>query len=41
MEAVEQTKIAPSPLAPAATQLRRLRLDLTGLPPTVDELTEF
>ncbi|MFM7842721.1 MAG: DUF1549 and DUF1553 domain-containing protein, partial [Planctomycetota bacterium] len=41
LEAVEQTKIAPSPLAPAATQLRRLRLDLTGLPPTVDELTEF
>lgn len=33
--------LAPSPLAAAATQLRRLRLDLTGLPPTVDELTEF
>lgn len=38
---LEQEKIAPSPEAPRHTQLRRLSLDLTGLPPTPDELRLF
>jgi hypothetical protein len=33
--------IEPSPEAPKATLLRRVTLDLTGLPPTLTELEEF
>lgn len=33
--------VEPSPPAPPETQLRRLFLDLTGLPPTPEELDEF
>src|SRR5690606_1125093 len=37
----ERMKIAPSPLANDTDFLRRLRLDLTGLPPTADEVRAF
>jgi hypothetical protein len=36
-----EKKIAPSPPAEPARLLRRLSLDLTGLPPSADELTAF
>ena len=36
-----EKKIAPSPAAPKAQLLRRLSLDLTGLPPTPDEVAAF
>jgi mono/diheme cytochrome c family protein len=38
---LEQEKLAFSPEAPKATLLRRLHLDLTGLPPSVEELDTF
>jgi hypothetical protein len=38
---LEAAGIAPSPEADRATQLRRLYLDLTGLPPTPEELDDF
>jgi cytochrome c553 len=38
---LEKEKIAPSPEANRATLLRRLSLDLTGLPPTPAEVAEF
>ncbi len=38
---LEAEGLEPSPPAPANTLLRRLSLDLTGLPPTLDELREF
>ena len=38
---LEQLKIAPSPAANPLTLLRRVYLDLTGLPPTPGELTDF
>ena len=38
---LEAGKIAPSPLADKATLLRRLTLDLTGLPPSREELDGF
>jgi hypothetical protein len=38
---LEARHITPSPEADKRTLLRRLSLDLTGLPPTVDELHEF
>lgn len=37
----QRMKIAPSELSDDATFLRRVRLDLTGLPPSVDELRKF
>jgi len=39
--AQEQRNMGPSELAAPAIRLRRLSLDLTGLPPTVDALDEF
>ena len=38
---LEKEGIAPSPQAPRATLLRRLSLDLTGLPPTPAEIEAF
>ncbi|MGV3483067.1 MAG: DUF1553 domain-containing protein [Planctomycetaceae bacterium] len=38
---LEEEGIKPSELADKATLLRRLSLDLIGLPPTVEELNEF
>ncbi len=38
---LEAEGVAPSPAAPPETQLRRLFLDLTGLPPTPEELAAF
>jgi hypothetical protein len=38
---LEAEGVAPSAEAPPATQLRRLFLDLTGLPPTPEELAAF
>ena len=38
---LEKEGIAPSPEAPKATLIRRLTLDLTGLPPTPREVEEF
>ncbi|QDT09107.1 DUF1553 domain-containing protein [Planctomycetes bacterium K23_9] len=38
---LEANDIAPAPLAEKSTLLRRLSLDLTGLPPTVQELKSF
>jgi len=41
LERLEQEKLAPAPEADRATLLRRVSLDLIGLPPTVQELNEF
>ncbi len=38
---LQQEGVQPSPPADRATLLRRLSFDLTGLPPTVEELDEF
>ncbi len=38
---LEREGLTPSPLADKATLLRRLTLDLTGLPPTPSEVAEF
>ncbi len=38
---LEQEGMRPSPSATKATWLRRVTLDLTGLPPTIDELDSF
>src|SRR5690606_36097449 len=41
LAALEEKKLAPSPRADRLRLLRRLTLDLTGLPPTVEEIEEF
>jgi hypothetical protein len=41
LEKLEREDVAPSPAAERATLLRRVFLDLTGLPPTPEELDEF
>lgn len=38
---LEKESLAPSPEAPKTALLRRLSLDLTGLPPTLEELSAF
>jgi hypothetical protein len=38
---LEQNSIEPSPTAPPHVLLRRLQLDLVGLPPTIEELESF
>ncbi len=38
---LEQENMAPSPEAPAAEWLRRVSLDLTGLPPTLEDYDAF
>ncbi|MEP6672237.1 MAG: DUF1549 domain-containing protein, partial [Chthoniobacter sp.] len=40
-EKLAEKKIEPSPEAPKARLLRRLSLDLTGLPPTAEEVAAF
>ena len=41
LERLEREQIKPSPEADKATLLRRLSLDLTGLPPTPEEVAAF
>ncbi|WP_044170703.1 DUF1553 domain-containing protein [Flectobacillus major] len=41
LEKLESKKIKPSPQADKATLLRRVSMDMTGLPPTVKELDDF
>ncbi len=41
LEGLEREAIEPSPEAPLETLLRRVSLDLTGLPPTPGEVEEF
>ena len=38
---LEQEGLSPSPEANKVTLLRRLSLDLTGLPPTIEEVDAF
>ncbi|PYR55266.1 MAG: hypothetical protein DMF91_24760, partial [Acidobacteria bacterium] len=41
LERLEKEGLAPSPEAPKATLIRRVTLDLIGLPPSVDEVDQF
>ncbi|MBL8212979.1 MAG: DUF1549 domain-containing protein, partial [Bryobacterales bacterium] len=41
LEKLEKAGLAPSPEAPKATLLRRVSLDLIGLPPTNEEMAAF
>jgi hypothetical protein len=41
LQKLEENKLKPSPMADKTTLLRRVSLDLTGLPPTTLELQQF
>jgi Protein of unknown function (DUF1553)/Protein of unknown function (DUF1549) len=41
LKQVEDGDLAPAPEADRATLIRRLRFDLTGLPPTIEEIEAF
>lgn len=41
LERLDREKLTPQPQADAATLLRRVTLDLTGLPPTIEEADQF
>src|SRR4051812_34092900 len=41
LDRIEQAALHPSPTASPGTLLRRVSLDLTGLPPTREEAAEF
>lgn len=41
LAAQQEHKLAPSPMATRAVQIRRLKFDLLGLPPNQDEVDEF
>ena len=41
LEQLRKHNLQPSPIASAATSIRRVTLDLIGLPPTVPEVDEF
>ena len=41
LQRLDQANLKPLSLAPAETQLRRVSLDLTGLPPTIAEVDGF
>ncbi len=41
LERLEQSKLKPSPTADRRTLIRRVTLDLTGIPPTFDEIESF
>ncbi len=41
LEKLDEARISPSPAAPRELLLRRVSLDLTGLPPTISEIDNF
>lgn len=41
LQALQDKQLQPSPQADKHTLLRRVTMDLTGLPPTIDELQDF
>jgi hypothetical protein len=41
LQQIEAAELAPAPESDRATLIRRLRFDLTGLPPTVEEVRNF
>jgi hypothetical protein len=41
LKPIEEAGLSPTPEADRATLIRRLRFDLTGLPPTVEEIEAF
>ena len=40
-QGIQKAGLSPAPLAPPATLIRRLSLDLTGLPPSPEEVRDF
>ncbi|MCZ7641290.1 MAG: DUF1549 domain-containing protein [Verrucomicrobia bacterium] len=41
LKQLEQEQLSPAPRAPKTTLIRRASLDLTGLPPTIEEVNAF